>query len=202
MADIQAVWSEVLPEVRKGVTGVGVWAALNACKPIALEGGVFVVGLAHQDQELAGHLRMASTKRLIEQYVGLEVGHAVTLRVVEGDTDQDWETEKRRDVEKRRLQELALERHRREIAARVSWESIYEQFSRKYAALPNRTLPQNRAKFLIEAVDIIVDALMTTPITDELSERNYARCIERVAQYSEVPSAIVALKVLERTFQG
>lgn len=202
MADIGAVWSEVLPEVRKGVTGVGVWAALNACKPIVLESGVFVLGLAHQDQELAGHLKMASTKRLIEQYVSLEVGAPVTLRVIEGNTEQDWETEKRRDQEKRKLQDRALERHRREVASRVSWEGIYEQLSRKYAALPNRTLPQNRAKFLIEAVDIIVDALLTTPITDELSERNYARCIERVAQYSEVPSAIVALKILERTFQG
>ena len=31
VADIKEVWREVLPEVRKAVTGVGVWAALNTC---------------------------------------------------------------------------------------------------------------------------------------------------------------------------
>lgn len=202
MADIASIWAEVLPELRKGVTGVGVWAALNTAKPVTLEGGTLVIGLDTREAELGGHLKLPQTKRLIEQMIGAKVGQTLTLRVISGTAIEDWEVEKRRDEEKRKLQVLALERAKRETESRTSWEALYEQLSRRYAATPNRSLPQNRAKFLTEAVDLVAQALIETPVTDELAERNYARCIERVAQYSEVPSAIVALMVLERTFKG
>ena len=63
-------------------------------------------------------------------------------------------------------------------------------------------MPQNRAKFFLEAVEIIAEALQEAPITDDMAERNYARCLERVAQYTELPSVLVALKVLEKSFSG
>ncbi len=202
MVDIAEVWGQALPEVRKGVAGVGVWAALNTCKPVTFESGTLVLGLPAKEVELSGHLRMPQTRRLIEERVGKLLNEKVTLRVIEGVTQRDWETEKKRDEEKRRLQERALERARKELQARTSWESIYDQLSRRYSVTPNRTLPQNRAKFFLEAIAILAEALQDTPITDELAERNYARCIERIAQYTEIPSALVALKVLERSFEG
>ncbi|HRF60392.1 MAG TPA: hypothetical protein PLH94_10845 [Fimbriimonadaceae bacterium] len=58
-------------------------------------------------------------------------------------------------------------------------------------------MPQNRAKFFIEAVEYIADARSRITTDDDLSERNYARCLERVSQYTELPSVLVALKVLE-----
>jgi len=36
------------------------------------------------------------------------------------------------------------------------------------------------------------------PIVDDLGERNYARCIERIATYAEMPSTLVAMHVMER----
>ena len=95
-----------------------------------------------------------------------------------------------------------MARARREVEAGTSWETIYEQLSRKYAATPNRSLPQNRARFFMDAVTIVAQALQEQPVTDDLSERQFARCIERIAQYSEVPSTIVATKVLEKSFEG
>jgi len=202
MADLAAVWNEALPEIKKNVTGVGVWTALNVCRPVTIEDDVLVLGIPTGETELAGHLRLAQTRRAIEEGVSSRVNQKLTLRVIDGVTDHDWETEKKRDAEKRRLQDIALARHRAEIAAGVSWEGVYEQISRKYAATPNRSLPQNRAKFFLEAVDIIAAALLEAPITDEMAERNYARCLERVAQYTELPSVVVALKVLEKSFSG
>ena len=32
---------------------------------------------------------------------------------------------------------------------------------------------------------------------DDLAERTFSRCLERVAQYSEVPSTVVAQRVLQ-----
>lgn len=198
MSDVTQVWNDALPEVRNGVTGVGVWAALNTSRPVTLEDEVFVLGVPHEESDLAGHLKLPATKLLIEKAMSARLGKDVRLRVINGTSMTDWETEKRRDQEARRLQEQAISRQMAEIQARTSWETIYEQLTRKYAAVPNKSLPQNRAAFFLEAVDLIVEARKTMSIADDLAERNYARCLERVSQYSEVPSVLVALAVAEK----
>jgi hypothetical protein len=152
--------------------------------------------------DLAGHLRMQNTRTLVERYLSEVFATRVTVRVIEGVSQADWDYQKRKDDEARRLQLAAQERVQQEIKAKSSWEGVYENISRVYAAIPNKSLPQNRAKFFLEAVDMLVEALAVNPVSDDLSERNYARCVERVAQYSEVPSVIVATTVLQRSFGG
>ncbi len=157
------------------------------------------MGLPHEASELSGHLKLANTKSLIERSMSTRLGEAVTLRVIDGTTLPDWETVKRRDVESQRLQDQALARARAEVDARSSWESVYEQIGRKFAMTANKSMPQNRAAFYREAVEIMVEARRNQESHDDLSERNYARCLERIAQYSEVPSVLVALDVLAKT---
>ncbi len=198
-ADAQGIWSEVLPEVRNGVTGVGVWQALNNTVAVASEGDFFVIGLPPELGDLAGHLRLPQTKTLIERLVGQKLGQSVTLRVIDGITAQDWENAKRRDVEAAKLQEQAMARQRADIQARSNWEVVYEQVSRKYASLANKSMPQVRAKFFDECVSLMVESLKTIPKDDENGERNYARCIERIATYADLPSTFVALRVFEKT---
>lgn len=197
MAGVADTWAEALPEIRKGVTGVGVWTALNTCRPIAVENNVLVLGVPSQETELAGHLRMPQTRKLIESEFGRRFAQVVELRVIEG-TDQDaWERAKRRDQEARRLQEAAMERARAEVTSRTNWDSVYENLSRKYAAIPNKSVPQNRAKFYKEGIEYLAQSRRDQQSRDDLGERNFARCIERLAQYAEVPSTIVALAVLQ-----
>lgn len=198
MAEVAEIWAKVLPTVKQGVTGVGVWAALNSCKPIVLEGTTFVVGLPHEESELSGHLKLASTKRLIEQTLNKELELHIQFRVIEGTTLEDWGLEKRRDAEKQRLNEQSMAKLRAELVARSSWDQVYEQLSRKYAAVANKSLPQNRARFFEEGVEMVVLARKNQANFDDLQERNFARCIERLAQYSEIPSSIVAREVLQR----
>lgn len=202
MVDLAETWREVLPEVRKGVTGVGVWQALNACRPITLDEGTLVMGVPFEVSELAGHLRIPLTKRLIEQHMGSKLGREVVLRVIEGLELDDWLTVKRRDEEAKRLQRQAMEKVRQEASARASWEATFDALARKHASIPNKSLPQNRAKFFHEAVALIAETWREMPKDDELAERNYARCLERVAQYTELPSTFVALKVMELVSEG
>lgn len=198
MADLAEIWKEALPEVRNAVTGVGVWSALNTCTPLAVDEGVLVMGLPHQDSELAGHLRMPLTKRLIEAAFGQRLGSQVTLRVIDGDTATDFEAVKRRDAEARRLQEQSMTKMRAEMSARSNWDSVYEQLSRRFAAVTTKSLPQNRGRFLEEAIEIVAQARRDQDEYDEPGERSFARCIERVSQYADVPSALVAVEVLKR----
>jgi hypothetical protein len=199
MADVAEVWKHVLSPIKQGVTGVGVWAALNAARPIAFEEGVFVLGLPHQDSELAGHLRLPQTKRLIETTIAAELNTPVTVRVIDGTTTEDYDIVKRRDAERRRLQEAEMSKMRAELQAKTSWDSVYEQLSRRFAAVSNKSLPQNRARFFEEAVELIADARKNMTQWDDLAERNFARCIERLAQYAEMPSTLVATHVLQRS---
>ncbi len=195
--DAATIWSQVLPEVRNGVTGVGVWAALNACRPVTLEDGVLVLGLEHGDSELSGHLRVPSTKRLLDDLTTKAYGQPLKVRLIDGTTDADWETAKRRDAEARRLQEQALAKARAEISARSNWDTVYEQVGRLFAGIPNKSLPQNRARFLEQSIHILAEAKQNQPSADDLAERNFARCLERVAQYAEIPSTVLAALVLK-----
>lgn len=197
MAEAAEIWAKVLPEVRQAVTGVGVWAALNTCRAVTVEDDTLVIGLPHEESELAGHLRMPHLTRLIEAKFSAAWGTPVKLRVIDGITLQDWDNVKRRDAEARRLQELALQKSRAEAASRATWEGVYETLGRRYAQMGNRSLPQNRARLLVEGVKLIAEARKSLGASDELNERNFARCMERLAQHTDTPSALIALEVLK-----
>ncbi|MBL8047283.1 MAG: hypothetical protein JNJ45_01245 [Chthonomonas sp.] len=198
MSDLATIWQTVLPEVRNGVTGVGVWTALNAAEPVALEENKFVLGLPHGFSDLSGHLKMHATKLLIERMLTQQMGRPIECRVIDGTTEGDWEMTKRKEQEARKLQEQAITRARAELEAKTTWDSVFEGLSRRNAQVENKSLPQNRARFYSDAVDLIVTALKENPVTSDLDERNFARVIERLSQYAEVPSVLVAQAVLEK----
>lgn len=198
MAEPAEIWKSSLPFIMKGVTGRGVWAAVNAVQPIALDGDTLVIGIPHSDSELSGHLRIPQTKRIIEVAVSQVVGKPFNVKLIDGVSEADYELAKKKDVERRRLQEAEMQKMRAELAAKSSWDTVYEQLSRRFAAVTNKSLPQNRARFFEECVELIAQARRDQANYDDLGERNFARCLERLAQYSEVPSTIVAAQVLQR----
>ena len=199
MAQPGEIWKESLPIIMKGVTGRGVWAALNAVQPIALEDDQIVVGIPYGDSELAGHLRLPQTKRIMELAVSQVVGKPFGVRLIDGVREADYELAKRRDIERRRLQDAEMTKMRAELVAKSTWDTVYEQLSRRYAAVTNKSLPQNRARFYEEALELVAAARRNQGTYDDLGERNFARCLERLAQYSEIPSTIVAAHVLQKS---
>lgn len=198
MPELTEIWKDLLPKLREAVSGVGVWTALNASRPVALEDGILVIGVPHEDAELSGHLKVVTTKRILETYASRALGESVQVRIIDGVGQAEWEAQKRRDAEARRLQELNMNKMRAEMTARSNWESVYDQLGRQYAAIPNKSLPQNRARFYAGAVELVAETRRGQESWDELGERNFARCLERLAQYAEIPSAIVAGDVLQR----
>lgn len=198
MPELTEIWKDLLPKLREAVTGVGVWTALNASRPVAFEDGVLVIGMPHEDAELSGHLKVVTTKRILETYASRALGKPIQVRIIDGISQADWDGQKRRDAEGRRLQEIGMNKMRAEMTARSNWESVYDQLGRQYAAVANKSLPQNRARFYVGAVELLAETRREQESWDELGERNFARCIERLAQYAEIPSAIVASDVLRR----
>jgi hypothetical protein len=198
MADAVAIWQGTLPEVMNNVTGRGVWAALNAVRPIALDENTLILGLPSSDAELAGHLRLPQTSRVIETFASRFANAQIRVRIIDGTTPEDYDRAKRRDVERKRLQEAEFTKMRAELQARTSWDTVYDQISRKFAAIPNKSLSQNRARFYDEVISLVAEARQGMTESDDMNERNFARCIERVAQYSDIPSTLVAVDILRR----
>lgn len=198
MADAATLWTTALPTILDAITGRGVWAALNAARPIAFEEGVLIIGLPHEDSQLSAHLRLSQNHRIIEHLVSKTAKATTKVRIIDGTTQQDWDIAKRRDIERRRLQDQEMTKMRTEMAARTSWDSVNDQLSKRWAAVGNKSLPQNRARFFEEAISIVAEARTEMQASDDMSERNFARCIERVAQYVEMPGTLIAMHVLQR----
>jgi len=135
MAELTEIWKDLLPKLREAVTGVGVWTALNASRPVAYEDGVLVIGVPHEDAELAGHLKVVTTKRILETYATRALGQPIQVKIIDGVAQSDWEAQKRRDAEARRLQELNMNKMRAEMTARSNWESVYDQLAYRCSAL-------------------------------------------------------------------
>ena len=198
MSTLNDIWKAALPEMRNAVTGVGVWQALNACHAMAHEGETLVLGLPHKDMGLSGHLTSALTKRVIEKEMTARLGSSVTIRIIDGTTLADWERVLRKDEEAGKLREVQRQKILAEKSAKSNWDIVYEQLSRKFAAVANKGLPQNKAKFCEEGIALVAENRQTIVERDDLAERNFARCIERLAQYSDLPTTLIAHMVMER----
>lgn len=198
MAELAEVWKSAVPTVLNNVTGRGVWTAVNAAVPITVDDGWLVLGIPQNDTELAGHLRLPNTSRNIELAFSKVYGSPIRVRIIGGTTSEDYEIFKRREAERRRMQEAEMVKLRAELQAKTTWEGVYEQLSRRFSAMTNRSLPQNKARFYAEAIDLVAEARKEHQDSDDMSERNFARCLERISQYSDVPSTLVAEEVLKR----
>ncbi|MCL6623720.1 MAG: hypothetical protein K6T17_03755 [Fimbriimonadales bacterium] len=196
--DFYDVWNDAIEEIKKRVSGVATWNALNLAVPVTFEDGIFVLGFKSQDVALMGHLRMAGTQRVIEQELEKRLGQRVRLQLLEGITINDWLAYKRRRAEAERIEKETAERDARRMMSYQSWEEVFEALSREYGSLGGKGMPQAKARLLEKCVQICVEAVLERSM-DEADERNLARCIDRVANYCEVPSTYVALLVLERT---
>ena len=178
MAEIADVWKQAVPTVQSQVTGRGVWAALNAAVPVALEDSVFVLGLPHQDSELAGHLRIPATVRIIETIVSRVVGTSTRVRVIDGTTQADYEVVKRRDAERRRLQEAEMAKMRTEL------EKSYEEGRKKAAELP-KTISSASSHDLQAGLQEYVNSVMKT--YENLSKRGEALFVELTKTVNQNP---------------
>lgn len=194
--DLQSIWQSVQEQVKDRVTGRSMWQAIDALIPITIEENLVVLGIAPQYANLIGHVRQSSTKNIMEQLLSAALESKVEVLVIEGVNQHDWELYKRKQVEARRLEEAHLQRRRVERESLESWDAIYEQMGRRFAETPARSLAQNRAKYLQEAVSLVREALQELEIENEQDERQFNRVIERIANNVNAPPAMIAWLIL------
>jgi hypothetical protein len=200
MADIQAAWRGSLSGIKNEVTGRTLWQALDAVVPIVQDGDTVVLGLPGQSSSMLGHLKATPTMRAIEKGLSKALGiSTIRIEIIAGDSLADWDSVKTREEHVTRLQQEEYFKAKEVKLKEQAWESAYEQLSRIYAGITNKSLPQNRAKYLTTAVGVIVEAIETVgKDLDEVGDRSVARLIERVASYTEMDSTYIALLILQK----
>jgi hypothetical protein len=199
--DVQQLWRSTLEKVKVRLILPSVWRAMEAGRPLVIDGDRFVLGFNPSQAHEGGLLNDSKTINIIERALEEDAGRMLRLRIIEGDTMEDWLAYKRRDEEAAALQRSAQERRRREASVEQGWEAITERLTRRYAEMPLRQLPQMQALFLEEAVEVLADAArrLLGDNPSEVDHRSFARVIERVADRAQAPAPIVAWMVRQRS---
>jgi hypothetical protein len=200
-ADIQQLWRAALEKVKVRLVLPSVWRAMEAGRPLAIDGEWFVLGFAASQAHEGGLLRDSKTTNTIERALEEEAGRPLRLRVIEGDTLDDWIAYQRRDQEAAVLQKANQERRRREASVEQGWDTITERLTRRYAEMPLRQLPQMQALYLEEAVGVLAEAArrLLGDNPSEVDHRSFARVIDRVADRAQVPAPMVAWMVRQKS---
>src|SRR6266851_4328638 len=109
-AEAQRLWRGALEKVKVRLVLPGVWRAMEAARPLIVDGDTLVLGYPASVAHEGGLLRDTKISNVIERALEEEAGRQLRLRVIEGETMEDWLAYQSRDVEAAALQKTAQER--------------------------------------------------------------------------------------------
>ena len=88
------IWARTFDIVRAALNVPTVWLAMQAVKPLTVDGNYFVVALPHQDEYLESHLQGTDATLAIEEALRTVTGRILAFRLIVGDALSDWEAQK------------------------------------------------------------------------------------------------------------
>lgn len=197
-ASLPILWANCVNQLKDRVNNRSFWEALEHTRPITIENGTLVLGLEAEEYNLASVITQVSMLHIVHEVVRQLFGQSLKVRIIEGSGLADWEAAKAQDASMAAMKVAAPTP--RAVAASVSgWDAVTEQLSRLYAEAPFRALPQGKARYANEALYLLVEAMdnLYPDGADEQTERSLARVLDRIANTSEIPAAVLAFE-LER----
>jgi hypothetical protein len=200
-SEAQRLWRGALEKVKVRLVLPGVWRAMEAARPLVVEGDLLVLGFPASVAHEGGLLRDSKNSNVIERALEEEAGRPLRMRLIEGDTVEDWRAYQRRDAEAAALQKAAQERRHRDSSVEQGWDAVGERLIRRYAEMPMRQLPQIQALYLEEAVAVLTEAArrLLGENASEVDHRSFARVLDKVADRAQVPAALVAWLVRQKS---
>lgn len=200
------IWAQGVDRVKDKIVLPSMWEALDYAVPITIENGEFVLGLPPQRFSLSGHLRNPGHRRTIEVILSEVAGQDLQLRIIEGTTLTDWERTKEREAIAAASREQQYVQRRKQEELEQSWDVLYDRVVRAYSEQPYRQLPQGKAVYLQRALQMVLEAMQELypeeGEADDLTERNLARVIDRIANNVGVPPTLVAYELLRQRARG
>jgi hypothetical protein len=203
--DAGEIWARTFSIVRRDVDVPTVWLAMQAVKPLVLEGNRFVAALPSDQQYLAMNLESHEYAMAIEDALRQVTGHPIAFHLIEGSSLSDWESLKALSQEGNRVAAAAHsaapppERFRPDpgpgpgpspasrpsafVGDILSWEKLNERIAVEARTFPNMKFPHGQALFLLHAVQLIsaaMDQFMPAGHSDIIADRQLNKAIERL----------------------
>ena len=197
--DCQVVWNLVAPIAKRVALAPAFFRALERAVPIAVDGSVLVIGLdTTVDGALQGALNSSDNLNILHKafrdVTGLADG---IVRVIEGTTAADWANAQARDAASR---EMAARQQARAkpSASSAGWDQAIDAISALWQQCESRTSPVAKARFVLAAIDHIVEIVGAEGLTTDADTRSLQRAVERIASCAQIDAVYVAGEVLKR----
>ncbi len=158
---IDEIWAKAFEQVRSGLAEPTVWLAMQAARPLTIDGSDFVVAIPPADKSLAGSLQAAQAAATIEEALETVSGRVLALQVIVGTSLADWKAQK---------------------PAALSWDEADAEdaatpppafFRSEYSAAPAEPAPAppRAAQTMKSAPRPAAPARVPSPSWDKLNER-------------------------------
>jgi hypothetical protein len=200
-ASLDEIWKQVFDLVRREIDVATVWLAMQAVKPLVIDGSFFV-----------------ATLPLESQFLVINLQSVLAFRLIEGQTVADWEREKQRasavppsrpsassaPPPTSRPKASAGDAPRSSGPARevfTTWEKLNERLTHGYKAAPFMKYPQGQAGYIMLCVAHISDTMdlfMPGPgqPRDEAQERTLAKTLERLGSVVNLDPLFIGLELI------
>lgn len=199
------IWLEAAEKVKDRVIAPTLYRALEMPTGITVDGDEFILGFSNADLPMAGHLRSAQHRAIIDQCVSEVLKKKVRVHIIEGTTFADYERYKQQQKARETTQVHLNAQREAERKVMQAWEEVAEKITRSYAKLQLRQLAQQRAEFMWQAFRIInqaVEKLNYSDSSDEIQKRALARVFEKFATAVEIPSTMLAFEFFRLRNEG
>jgi predicted GIY-YIG superfamily endonuclease len=192
--NLDPMWKYVTDQVKAKISMPAVWRAMEAAKPLTLNGDELILGFEAAEMHQSGLLLDHRHKNVIEQIIEAATRRRLKLRIITGQTLEDWEMAYQAEIEGARLQQQTKEQFLKTAEAGQTWDAVSEHLVRRLSATQNRGLASVQGRFLEEVVSTYVEAYgrLMPPAPAEQDERNYSRALERMAERIGVPAPLIA----------
>ncbi len=197
-ASLPILWANCVNQLKDRVNNRSFWEALEQSHAITIESGTLILGIESEQYNMASVIKQVSIMHTVQEVVRQLFGQPLQVRLIEGIGLADWEATKAQDASVAAARQ-AVPAPRTAPSGSTGWDGITEQISRLYAQAPFRALPQGKARYANEALYLLVEAMdaLYPEDADEHTERSLARILDRIANASEIPAAVLAFE-LER----
>lgn len=200
--NLDEVWEQAREKLLERMDGFNrsLWDAATEATPLALDEGVFVLGMPPGKMSLGSHLNSTANGPMVRQCIEDALGESIELELIEGTDAGAWEREKQRRETRERVATQRRQAAQETAGARAIWSRLHTRIGEIFGSARDRRFPTMRAQMLAKALlalrDMEVEALEEDPDAEELHEQELNRNIDRIAGFAEVPATFVAVEYL------
>ena len=216
------MWDQVFARVQRAVNVPMLWLAMQAARPVTIDGSFFVLGLAKDQWYLAVNLETFENVSAIEDALRDVSGRILALRLIEGTTLADWQAARNNDIPTLEFESAPLDFAPPDFAASFAapsvgggggpvslppeaprevyptWEKLGERFSPMYKVAPGVRYPHGQARFVLDVVKYIsdtMDVLMPGGQGDDHNEKMLSKTMERLSSTVNLDPIFLSLEL-------